>query len=242
MLQRILNNAKTELKDRDDQISLLNDMLNSSLHENKMKDQEIDRLQKKLRTFQGGSSSSVFKSLGKLRGTDKHNRTENTFLPASLKSNVKHEASFPLSSKSGHGAYSQEGAFPSVKGAQVYTDDKLSRDYDNTSQRSQSQISLAISQKRGEKIVQQNRKKLEQMKNTTKPLKGTRVTSIEPVKGSKDMVNLKIQEEDATLEEGTMQFNPPKHYVNLRQVDVDDYEEESGYEEGHPDDYELNEI
>lgn len=41
-----LKNAKEELKDRDDQLNLLRDMLRSSTQENSMKDKEIERLSK----------------------------------------------------------------------------------------------------------------------------------------------------------------------------------------------------
>jgi len=41
-----LKNAKDELKDREDQLQLLNDMLRSSTHQITMKDSEIQRLKK----------------------------------------------------------------------------------------------------------------------------------------------------------------------------------------------------
>lgn len=229
-----LKAAKTELKDRNDQITLLHDMLRSSMHENQMKDKDLERLEKKLRTFQGNPSG--FKSLGKLKNIDKQNRTENTFLPASLRGAVKAEASFPYSTKSGKDSYSNHGAFPNVRGANQY-DDKYSQGYEDISLRSNSQVSLAISQKRGDKIIAQNRKKLEQLKETPRMYNETRVTSIEPVKGDDNMFNLKIQEEDASLEEGTMQFKPPQpDFIDPRELDDPDFEE------GDSDDYNLNEI
>lgn len=41
-----LKNARSELKDRDDQIALLTDMLNSSVKEIKMREGELERLRK----------------------------------------------------------------------------------------------------------------------------------------------------------------------------------------------------
>jgi hypothetical protein len=121
-------------------------MLNSSVHENKMKEREIDRLQKKLRSIQGGSVNP-FSSMTKIKPTEKQNRTENTFLPESLRGAVRAEASFPYSSKSGRGGFSNESGLPSVKGAYSPYDERFSKEYDNASQKSQSQASLAISQK-----------------------------------------------------------------------------------------------
>lgn len=229
-----LKNAKSDLKDRSDQIQLLSDMLNSSVHENKMKDNEIDRLQGKLRRMQGGSTNA-FKSISRPPIYDKQNRTENTFLPESLRGAVRAEANFPFSNKSGLSPHSNKSGLPSVKGASTHGDNYM-KDYDDVSQRSQSQVSLAISQKRGSKIVKDSRKKMEQYKE---PEKKARVTNVEQYQGEKDGLNLKIEEEDPTLEEGTMRFNMRQHQ---KRVPTNHDDEESGFEEGSPDDYNLNEI
>lgn len=234
-----LKNAKNDLKDRNDQINLLTDMLNSSIHENKMKEREIDRLQKKLKSVQGGSGNP-FNSMAKIKPSEKQNRTENTFLPESLRGAVRAEASFPHSSKSGKGGITNERGFPSVKGAYSPYDDRFSREYDNGSQKSQSQVSLAISQKRGEKIVQESRKKMEQYAEPKRKLKETKVTKVEQIPGEEDLVNLRIQEEDPNLEEGTLKFNKMP-YEDSSQMMPDIVDEDSGFEEGQPNDYDLNE-
>ena len=233
-----LKTAKNDLKDRNDQISLLSDMLNSSVHENKMKEKEIDRLTKKLRSIQGGSGNP-FNSMAKIKPTEKQNRTDNTFLPESLRGAVRAEASFPYSSKSGKGAITNESGFPSVKGAYSPYDDRFSREYDNASQKSQ--VSLAISQKRGEKIVQESRKKMEQYGEPKRKLKEPKVTKVENVPGEEDLVNLRIQEEDPTLGEGTLKFKGMP-YEDADQMQPGMEDEDSGFEEGHPDDYNLNEV
>lgn len=97
--------------------------------------------------------------MNKLPPRDKHNKTENAFLPNSLKGAVRAEAGFPISSKSGHGSFTNNQGLPSIKGAHLYTDDSVSNKYyEDMSQKSMSQNSLAISQRRGEKIVSEHRK------------------------------------------------------------------------------------
>lgn len=101
--------------------------------------------QNKLRIISKGGGS-IFKSSSQFSGKIKHNRTENTFLPGSLKGAVRAEVGFPMPSKSGHSSLINKAQLPALKGARAYTE-KMSQEYDFDSQKSQSQVSLAISQK-----------------------------------------------------------------------------------------------
>lgn len=231
-----LVNAKTELKDREDQLTLLQDMLRSSAHESQMKDNEIERLQKRLKKL-GTTSKGTFKTSNKLKPINKQNKTDNAFLPASLKGSVKAEAGFPGSYK-GSGSFSNQRALPSVKGAHQYTDDRTSHDYDDVSQKSQSQLSLAISQKRGERIVNESRRKVNEMEGEEANMFYGRVDSIQPSKRGEEIVNVQIREEDPSLEEGTMRFA----YDHPKPIIPDVEENESDYEEGYPDDYNNDDI
>ena len=211
-------------------------MLNSSINQNKMKESELERLQKKMRTFKSVVGTDGFKSFNNLGINDKQNRTENTFLPKGLKSSIRPEAGYPFSSSNRVETVSNEGGLPSVKGAKNYGDDLSSKHFEDISQKSQSQISLAISQKRGDKIIQENKRKLEQMKD--EPRKSTRMTNIDPLRGNEG-VNINVietepqevfyeQEMDEQMQEKVYQDQPVKNG-------------ESDFEEGQPDDYDLNE-
>lgn len=83
---------------------------------------------------------------------------------------------------------------------------------------------------RGEKIVNESRRKAEQLKETPRMYNESRVTAIEPVKGNADMINLRIQEEDYNIDEGTMR---------LVQENENQMENGIGYEEENPEDYIL---
>jgi hypothetical protein len=234
-----LKNAKTELKERDDQVSLLKDMLRSSAHESQMKDKDITRLQKKLRIL-GSKSRDIFKGATRLAPLTQQNKTENAFLPGSLKGSVRTEAGFPNSYISGGGSsFSNPGGLPSVRGAYQYTDEKTSRN-DDGSRRSQSQISAVTPKKRVEKIVEKNRRKLDQNKNVPENMYYERVTAIEPVRQSEEIINVQIREEDSNLEEGTMRIVSD----HQKPIIPDAYENEndSEFEEGYPDDYNNDDI
>ncbi|CAI2359138.1 unnamed protein product [Moneuplotes crassus] len=200
-LAKNLKTAKSELKEREDQLKLLSDMLRSSTHQNSMKDQEIERLKKRLRML-SKNAKSTFKA-GNQNTSREKNRTGNAFLPGSLRGSVRAEVSFPMSTKAGRGSMQFKDNLPSIKGARDYSNDSLN-DYDFDNQKSQA--SLVISQKRGAKIVNESRQKVKALKETSRMYPETRVTSILPVDGNNDMINLQIKEEDPALEEGTMKF------------------------------------
>jgi hypothetical protein len=81
---------------------------------------------------------------------------------------------------------------------------------------------------------------MEQYAEPKRKLKESKVTKVENVQGERDLVNLRIQEEDPTLEEGTMKFNNMP-YEDVNEIEPDIGDEDSGFEEGHLGDYDLNE-
>lgn len=229
------------MKDREDQIALLTDMLNSSINQHKMKESELERLQKKMRTFKSVAGTEGFKSFNNLGMPDKQNRTENTFLPKGLKSSIRPEAGYPFASTNRADTVSNEGGLPSVKGAKNYGSEISSKHFEDVSQKSTSQISLAISQKRGDKIVQENRKKLEQMKG--EPRKSTRVSNIEPLRGSSgiNLNAIQTESQEEMYQQETYQQEMTEQMQDEEYQDPGENNGESDFEEGQPDDYELNE-
>ena len=189
-----------------------------------------------MKLLERGQATQGFKSISQLKyKQNKTNRTEKAFLPESLRGAVRAEAGFPISSISGND--SQNMKFPSIKGMRTYGDE-YGQSNDDASLRSQSQISLAISQKRGDRIVKQNMKQLEQLQQTPRLSNEMRVTSIEPTE--EGMLNLKIQE-DESVEQNTMNFGQPEEDIEFAR-NMGDPGDDSGFEEGDPDDYNLNGI
>lgn len=103
--------------------------------------------------------------------------------------------------------------------------------------RSQSQVSLSVSQKRGDRILKQHQQTLEQLKQTPRLNNEMKVASVEP--HGEGVLNLKI-EEDEYNQENTMNFGPSRDVAFPR--NIGQHGNESDFEEGDADDYNLNEI
>lgn len=221
-----------------------------------MKDNDLERLHKKMRTFKSVAGTEGFRSFNNMAAHDKQNRTENTFLPKGLKSSIRPEAGYPFASSNRGDTTSNEGGLPSVKGAKNYYESSSSKQYEDVSQKSTSQISLAISQKRGDKIVQENRRKLEQMK--AEPRKSTHTVDYDSIKSGGVKLNpmqTESQEElyqqeliqQAMLQQQMLDQEMYQQEVTHRLQEDEEYQNpgennaDSDFEEGQPDDYELNE-
>ena len=74
------------------------------------------------------------------------------------------------------------------------------------------------------------------MKETPRMYDESKVTSLEAMKGEEGLLNVRIEEEDPRLEEGTMRINPDEEIPSLHNIPGND----SQFEEGHPDDYILD--
>lgn len=205
------------------------------------------RLRKKLKVLEGGPASSyAFKSIkGMSTNQDYQNRTEHSFLPQSLKSKSErskmgYQASLKSNAKS---SVDNFGGFPSVKGA-TSTHDEYGYDVNkDPSERTVSQMS--VSQKRGEQVLAKNRKQMDELKKINPMMgKALPVASIEPLKDDDATLNVKLSEGPQPFEDDSFNVKPPEFAdEDAVQANVgDDLEGDSNFEEGGPDDYNLNEI